>query len=75
MANLQETINTVGGLLRLITDFGLRVIVALLVVDVLFPGTTNMVRNVSGIVGQFGNNGVAGLIAVLLFLLLYKNKG
>ena len=75
MANLQETINTVGGLLRSITDFGLRVIVALLVVDVLFPGTTNMVRNVSGIVGQFGNNGVAGLIAVLLFLLLYKNKG
>ena len=75
MANLQETINTVGGLLRLITDFGLRVIVALLVVDVLFPGTTNMVRNVSGIVGQFGNGGVAGLIAVLLFLLLYKNKG
>lgn len=75
MANLQETINTVGGLLRSITDFGLRVIVALLVVDVLFPGTTNMVRNVNGIVGQFGNGGVAGLIAVLLFLLLYKNKG
>jgi hypothetical protein len=34
-----------------------------------------MVRNVGGIVGQFGNDGVAGLIAVLLFLLLYKNKG
>ena len=75
MANLQGTINTVSGLLRSITDFGLRVIVALLVVDVLFPGTTNMVRNVGGIVGQFGNDGVAGLIAVLLFLLLYKNKG
>ena len=75
MANLQGTISTVSGLLRSITDFGLRVIVALLVVDVLFPGTTNMVRNVSGIVGQFGNGGVAGLIAVLLFLLLYKNKG
>ena len=75
MANLQGTINTVGSLLRSITDFGLKVIVALLVVDVLFPGTTNMVRNVGGIVGQFGNDGVAGLIAVLLFLLLYKNKG
>lgn len=75
MANLQGTISTVSGLLRSITDFGLRVIVALLVVDVLFPGTTNMVRNVSGIVGQFGNGGGAGLIAVLLFLLLYKNKG
>ncbi len=74
MANVIGTLNTVSGYARSITDFGLRIIVALLVVDVLFPGSTQMVRNVGGMVGQFGANGLAGLIAVLLFLLLYKNK-
>tara|TARA_B100001013_G_C24329299_1_gene331950 strand:+ start:285 stop:509 length:225 start_codon:yes stop_codon:yes gene_type:complete len=74
VANVIGTLNTVSGYARSITDFGLRIIVALLVVDVLFPGSTQMVRNVGGMVGQFGANGLAGLIAVLLFLLLYKNK-
>lgn len=74
MANVIGTLNTVSGYARSITDFGLRIIVALLVVDVLFPGSTQMVRNVGGMVGQFGANGLAGLIAILLFLLLYKNK-
>lgn len=74
MANVKGTLNAVSGYLRSITDFGLRIIVALLVVDVLFPGSTGIVRNVGATVGQFGANGLAGLIAVLLFLLLYKNK-
>ena len=74
MANVKGTLNAVSGYLRSIRDFGLRIIVALLVVDVLFPGSTGIVRNVGATVGQFGANGLAGLIAVLLFLLLYKNK-
>ncbi|SVB28908.1 uncharacterized protein METZ01_LOCUS181762, partial [marine metagenome] len=74
VANVKGTLNAVSGYLRSITDFGLRIIVALLVVDVLFPGSTGIVRNVGATVGQFGANGLAGLIAVLLFLLLYKNK-
>jgi len=59
---------------RTLTDFGLRVIVALVVVDVLFPASSAINENIGVLVGQFGENGLAGLIAVLLFLLLYKNR-
>ena len=74
MANVKETIGTVSGYVGTLTDFGLKVIVALLVVDVLFPASTAISENIGTLVGQFGDNGLAGLIAVLLFLLLYKNR-
>lgn len=74
MANVKGTIDTVSGYVRTLTDFGLRVIVALVVVDVLFPESSAINENIGVLVGQFGENGLAGLIAVLLFLLLYKNR-
>ena len=33
-----------------------------------------LLRRLEALAGQFGENGLAGLIAVLLFLLLFKNK-
>ena len=75
MANVQGTIDSVVGWLRTLTDFGLRVIVALVVVDVLFPTSElHITENIGVIAGQFGENGLAGLIALLLFLLLFKNR-
>ena len=74
MANVKGTIDTVSGYVRQLTDFGLMVIVALLVVDVLFPASSPISENIGTLVGQFGDNGLAGLIAILLFLLLYKNR-
>ena len=74
MANVIGTLNTVSGYARSITDFGLRIIVALLVVDVLFPGTTGIIDNIGQLLDQFGQHGLGGLVAVLLFLLLFKNR-
>ena len=74
MANVKETINLVTGWLQTATDFGLRAVVALVIVDVLFPKSSAITENIGVIAGQFGDNGLAGLIALLLFLLLFKNR-
>lgn len=74
MANVKGTIDSVTGVLRTLTDFGLGLIVALVIVDVLFPASSNITENIAVLAGQFGENGLAGLIAVLLFLLLFKNR-
>ena len=75
MGGFMAVLNTVGGYAKSVTDFGLTVIVALVVVDVLFPGTTGIIENIGQLLDQFGENGLGGLVAVLLFLLLYKNRG
>jgi len=74
VATVKGTLGTISGYARTITDLGLRIIVALVVVDVLFPASSGITENIGTLVNQFGENGLAGLIAVLLFLLLYKNR-
>ena len=74
MLAVKETITTVTDWLRNLTELGLALILVLIVVDVLFPGTTGVIKNLGLIVAQFSNQGLAGLIALLLFLILFKNK-
>ena len=74
MVPVKETIATVTEWLRSVSELGLALILAFVVVDVLFPGTTGVVHNMGMIVAQFSKQGLAGLIALLLFLLLFKNK-
>ncbi len=72
MGGFMAVLNTVGGYAKSVTDFGLTVIVALVVVDVLFPTSTRIIENIAIVVDQFGDQGVAGLIALLLVLVLYR---
>jgi len=72
MGGFMAILNTVGGYAKSVTDFGLTVIVALVVVDVLFPTSTRIIENIAIVVDQFGDQGVAGLIALLLVLVLYR---
>jgi hypothetical protein len=72
MGGFMAILNTVGGYAKSVTDFGLTVIVALVVVDILFPNSSNIIENVAIVVDQFGDQGVAGLIALLLVLVLYR---
>mgnify|MGYP001112578323 CR=1 FL=1 len=70
--NIRGLIDTITGAVGTITDFGLKLVVALVVVDVIYPGTTGVVSNLGAIAGQFGEHGMAGLIALFLFAMLYK---
>lgn len=74
MASVKESINTVSGIVQTVTEFGMTLILALVIIDVLFPGSTTVVSNIGAIVGQFSKEGLSGLIALLLFLILFKNK-
>mgnify|MGYP001438714467 CR=1 FL=1 len=72
MGPLMGALSTVGGWAKSVTDFGLTIIMALIVVDILYPGSSAITENLGRVVDSFGNQGVAGLIVVLLFLVLYR---
>ncbi|MDG2070698.1 MAG: hypothetical protein P8J55_02950 [Pseudomonadales bacterium] len=72
MNSIKEAIATIIGWLRSLSEVGIALILAFVVIDVLFPGTTPVVENIGVIVGQFSEQGLVGLIALLLFLMLFK---
>ena len=72
MGPLMGALSTVSGYAKSITDFGLTVITALIVVDILYPSSTEITENLGRVIDSFGDQGVAGLIVVLLFLVLYR---
>ena len=74
MQSIKETLTTVTEWLRHATEFGFALILTFVIIDVLFPGTTGVVANLGVIVGQFSKEGLVGLISLLLFLLVFKNK-
>ena len=74
MASVKESINKVTDVLQTVTEFGMTLILALVIIDVLFPGSTTVVSHIGTIVGQFSKEGLSGLIALLLFLILFKGK-
>ena len=74
MASISETMSSISSWLRAVTELGVALILAFVVIDVLFPGATGVVENIGVIVGQFSEQGLVGLIALLLFLLLFKQQ-
>ena len=74
MASISETMSSISSWLRTVTELGVALILAFVVIDVLFPGATGVVENIGAIVGQFSEQGLVGLIALLLFLLLFKQQ-
>jgi len=45
-----------------------------LVVDLLVPGTTNIVSNVAGLVNSFIGQGLVGLIALIIFVAIFNRE-
>lgn len=72
MRTFKEILQTINGWLKDIVEFGVTLLLAFVIIDVLFPGTTKVIDNIGEIVGSFAKEGVVGLIALLLFLLIYK---
>ena len=71
MAGLKDVLDTVIGWLKALIDLGLSLIVVFLLIDVLFR-TGLVIDNVGDIVASFAEHGVVGLIALLLFVLIFK---
>ncbi len=72
MADFKNVLDSVSGWLKSLIDLGLAVILVFVLIDILFPGTTGVLDNIGTIVAAFADKGVVGLIALLLFMLVYK---
>lgn len=72
--SLKETISSMTDWLRTATELGMSIILVMVIVDVLFPGTTGVVNNLGIIVSQFSREGMVGLIALLMFLLVFRGR-
>ena len=64
----------VQGWLKSITEFGVTLIVAAVVIDIIFPGFTGITANIGVIVAKFSEAGLAGFIALLLFAIFWQSK-
>ena len=65
---INEVLDTVTSVLKGVVGLGLSLVTVALVVDVLFPGTTNIVASVSGLVESFTSGGLTGLIVLVIFI-------
>ena len=74
MTAATKTMSTITSALKGFTELGLTLILAFVVLDILFPGTTGIINNLGAVVEQFSKEGLSGLIALLLFLLIFKNN-
>ncbi|MCH7573978.1 MAG: hypothetical protein IIA59_02535 [Candidatus Marinimicrobia bacterium] len=74
MVGIDSVLKSASGIAKAIIEFGLALIVVLLVVDIIFPDQpTGIVENVSELVKSFTSNGIVGLISLLFFLAIYKD--
>lgn len=69
---MKDPISTVSSMLNGVIGLGMSLAVTFLVVDLLFPGTTNIVSNVATLVNSFVSHGLVGLITLIVFIALYS---
>lgn len=72
--NINDSLNSVNSSLKGIVGLGMSLAVAFLVVDLLFPGQTNIVGNVATMVSSFVDKGLVGLIALIVFVAMFDRK-
>ena len=69
---IRNALQSISGWGKEVVDFGVAVIMVGVVVDILFPGTTGVIDNIADLVGNISSQGVAGVIALLLFVTIYN---
>lgn len=65
IANITDWINEFTGLLQTLVVFGV-------VVGILFDDPFGVIAGIGNLMGQVGDSGLAGLVALLLVVLWYK---
>ena len=68
---INDALNKVSDSVHGIMGLGMTLAVAFLVVDLLFPGTTNIVNNVAMMVKSFTAHGLVGLITLIIFITIF----
>lgn len=69
---VNDALNKVTDSIHGIMALGMTLAAAFLVVDMLFPGTTNIVNNVAMLVKSFTAQGLVGLITLIIFVTIFS---
>ena len=64
--NLDSIFATLSNVVGALVKLGISLVLLALVVDVLAPGTTDIVAGVVGVINQFVDAGLAGLVAFIV---------
>ena len=64
--NIDSIFGPIKGIVDAFVKLGGSLVLLALVVDVFVPGTTNIVANLSGLINQFMDAGLAGLVAFII---------
>ena len=72
--NVNEALNSVNSSLKGVVGLGMSLAVAFLVLDLLFPGQTNIVSNVASMISSFVDKGLVGLIALIAFVAMFSRN-
>lgn len=70
--NINDSLTSVTSVLKGVMSLGMSLAATFLIVDLLFPGTTQIVNNVAGLVNSFIGHGLVGLITLLVFVTLFS---
>lgn len=72
MAGLRETLQSISSWITDLVEIGLSIALIFLVIDLLFGSPIGIVGNLCGLINNFVSQGVVGLIALIIFLAIYK---
>ena len=72
--NINDTFSYVTSTLKGFVALGMALMVTFMVVDVLFPGTTDIVSNVAGVINSFIGQGMVGLITLIFFVAIFSRQ-
>ena len=64
--NIDSIFGPIKGIVDAFVKLGGSLVLLFLVVDVIDPGRTNIVANLSGLINQFMDAGLAGLVAFII---------
>ena len=70
---MNEKLSKVTGWITNLNDILISIIVLGITVGILFNDPFKVIENIGKIFGQLGDSGLAGLIAVILIVVWYKN--
>lgn len=72
MAGFAEVLGTINDWLKDIINVGLGLALVFLIVDLLFGSKTGIVENLSTLIKSFTDQGVVGLIALIIVIAIYS---
>ena len=64
--NLDSISTTLSDVVGALVKLGISLVLLALIVDVFVPGQTDIVANLSGLINQFMDAGLAGLVAFII---------